>query len=144
MEERTVDILKRKSAGEPFPCKLGMRVTKVEPGYALVEMAFEPDMRNTLGTMHGGAIFSLIDEAFELSCNSHGTLAVALNMNITYIAPPEAGSHLKAEATEISCSGRTGTYQIMVTDDKGRQIAVCQALAYRKKEAVSFFDGTSL
>jgi len=52
-------------------------------------MTFTPDMENMFGMAHGGAIFSLIDAAFEVASNSHGTMAVALNMNVYYLAPPE-------------------------------------------------------
>ncbi len=144
MTEKATDILFQKSKDEPFTQNLGIRVKSVEPGYAKVEMPFQESMRNLLGTMHGGAIFTLVDVAFELSCNSHGTIAVALNVNLSYFAAPEPGGTLTAEAREVSCTPRTGTYQILVTDDNGKKIALCQAVAYRKKHPLAFFDGTSL
>jgi len=59
-------------------------------------------MENMFGMAHGGAIFSLIDAAFEVASNAHGTMAVALNMNVHYLAPPEKGTRLTAEAQEIN------------------------------------------
>lgn len=44
---------------------------------------------------HGAqrADFSLMDAAFEVASNSHGAMAVALNLNIiTYLASPAAGA----------------------------------------------------
>jgi acyl-CoA thioesterase len=89
---------------------------------------------------HGGALFALIDEAFEIASNSHGTMAVALNMNINYISTPAKGSSLIAEAKEFNKTSRTATYDIRVTDDKSNLIAVCQALVYRKENPLPFLE----
>ena len=101
-------------------------------------MTFKEDMENIFGMVHGGAIFSLIDEAFETAAKTHGTVAVALSMNITYIKPVSAGDVLYAEAKEMSLSGRIGTYVINVENEGGDLIALCQALVYRKKHELPF------
>ena len=89
-------------------------------------------MENFLGMAHGGALFALIDEAFETASNSHGTVAVALNMNISYISPPSPKSRLIAEAREFSRTQRTAVYNIKLFDDQKNLIASCEALVYRK------------
>jgi len=76
--------------------------------------------------------------AFETACNSHGTTAVALNVMVTYMASPTPGSTLTAEARELSCTRKTASYDIKAYDDKGRLIASCQALAYRKGAPLPF------
>ena len=101
-------------------------------------MKFTPDMENFLGMAHGGALFALIDVAFETASNSHGTVAVALNMNITYIAPPSPESRPTAEAREISRTQRTAVYDIKLMDDQNHLIASCQALVYRKGVPLHF------
>jgi acyl-CoA thioesterase len=119
-------------AEEPFGRKFGLHLTDLGDGFSRVEMTLTPDMNNIFDLTHGGAIFALIDEAFQTACNSHGTVAVALSMSLTYIAPPRAGSRLTAEAREYSRTRKTATYEIKVCDAEGNLIAVCQALAYRK------------
>jgi len=101
-------------------------------------MIFTPDMENIFGKAHGGALFALIDEAFETASNSHGTMAVALNMNITYLASPAAGSTLTAEAREINRTKRTAVYEIKVVDGESRLLASCQALVYRMDRPLPF------
>jgi acyl-CoA thioesterase len=140
MGKKVFDALFKKVDEEPYAQFLGLRLKKVDKGYSLVEMTFREEMRNILGNTHGGAIFSLIDEAFEIASNSHGTIAVALNMNITYIAPPSAEAVLQAEAREISLTPRTATYHINVTEGDNRLIATCQALVYRKKDVLPFLE----
>ena len=140
MEKKVFDALSKRVQGEPYAQVLGLRLKKVDEGYSLVEMTTSDEMQNILGNTHGGAIFSLIDEAFETASNSHGTIAVALNMNVTFIAPPSPGEVLQAEAKEINLTPRTATYLITVTGKGNRLIATCQALVYRKKEALPFLE----
>ncbi len=140
MEKKVFDALLKRVEWEPYAQLLGLRLKKVDKGYSLVEMEIREEMQNILESTHGGAIFSLIDEAFETASNSHGTIAVALNMNVTFIAPPSPGEVLQAEAKEINLTPRTATYLINVTGVERRLIATCQALVYRKKEMLPFLE----
>ncbi len=126
---------------ERFSRLLNIRLIDLATGYALVEMAYEPaTMNNIYERAHGGAIFSLIDEAFQVAGQTYGSIAVALNVNVTYIASPEPGSILRAEAKAISTTKRTGTFDIKVTDDTGRLIAICQALGFRTGKPIPFLE----
>ena len=115
-----------------------MQLIEVQEGYAKVEMVFTHDMENMFGMAHGGALFSLIDEAFEVASNSHGTMAVALNMNVNYMASPAKGSKLTAEAKEINKTKKTAAYNIIVTDDKNNLIASCQSIVCRMEKPLPF------
>ncbi len=124
--------LLRRSKIEPFANLLGLEATELSPGRAVVAMHARPDMANVFGGIHGGALFSLIDEAFQLACNSHGVFAVALNVSITYVAAPEQGAALQATAEELSKTNRTASYLCQVKEmTSGKLIATAQALAYR-------------
>jgi acyl-CoA thioesterase len=138
MDHKVKEAIFRKAESEPFVQKFGIKLLDLDEGYSKVEMKFTPDMENILGMAHGGALFALIDEAFETASNSHGTVAVALNMNVTYISPPSPGSRLIAEAREFSRTHRTANYEIKVHDDQKILIASCQALVYRKGEKLPF------
>ena len=131
MKNRVLSALYRKVESEPYAKKLKLRLIKVQEGYSLVEMTFSEDMKNIFGLAHGGAIFSLIDEAFEVAANSHGVVSLALNMNVSYVKAPSDGDILRAEAKEIVLSKRIGTYDIRVKNGLDELIATCQALVYR-------------
>src|SRR4030043_1371981 len=107
MDEKVREAIFQKVEKEPFAQKFGIKLLERVEGYSKVGMKFTPDMENFLGMAHGGALFALIDEAFETASNSHGTVAVALNMNITYISPPSPGSALIAEAQEFGKTQKT-------------------------------------
>jgi acyl-CoA thioesterase len=103
-------------------------------------MKLTPEMENLFGMAHGGALFALIDEAFETASNSHGTVAVALNMSITYTSSPAPRSRLIAEAKEFSRTQRTAVYDIKLFDDQNNLVASCQALVYRKGVQLPFLE----
>jgi acyl-CoA thioesterase len=132
--------LSNRVAQEGYARKLGMRLVDLEPGYAVVEMMPDGSDENIFGTVHGGVIFSLMDEAFQLSCNSRGTVGVALNVSVVYHQPVRHGTRLRAESREVHLSKKTGTFDIRVFDDQGHLIASCQALAYRKKDRLPFAE----
>jgi acyl-CoA thioesterase len=96
-------------------------------------MTLQPHHLNALKTVQGGAIFTLADFAFAVACNSHGTLAVALNVSITFMKAATSGT-LWAEAREVSKNFKVGTYTVTVKDDQGDLVAQFQGLAYRKKD----------
>ncbi|MFP4194413.1 MAG: PaaI family thioesterase [Desulfobacterales bacterium] len=125
--------------GEPLAQTLGMKLLDLGAGFSKVEMSYDPkSMANIYKRAHGGAIFSLIDEAFETASQTSGSIAVALNVNVTYISSPSEAVKLCAEAREISGSRKTASYDIKVTDETGRLVAACQAVAYRTGKPLPF------
>jgi acyl-CoA thioesterase len=124
---------------EPFARSAGIKLVALEEGYSRVEMVYDPARHdNIYGRAHGGAVFGLIDEAFETAGQTDGTVAVAMNVNVTYIASPEPSARLCAEARRIAQTKRTATYDIKVSDGENRLIAVCHALAYRTGKPIPF------
>ncbi len=140
MDDRIRNAIYRQIKNEPFGKIFGLTLVDVQEGYAKVEMVFTGDMENMFGMAHGGAIFSLMDAAFEVASNSHGTMAVALNMNINYLASPAKGAKLTAEAREINKTKRTAAYDIRATDDSGKLLASCQSLVYRLDKPLPFLE----
>ena len=126
---------------EPFAQEMKMELVELEDGYSVVKMVYDPDkMDNIYNRAHGGAIYALIDEAFETAGQTDGTVAVALNVNVTYVSSPKPGVVLEAEARQISQTKKTAGYEIKVTDQDGSLIATCQALAYRTGKPVPFLE----
>jgi acyl-CoA thioesterase len=121
-------------AGDPWARSLGVELIEVAPGYGKVAMTVRDDMLNSHDTAHGGAVFSLADAAFAVASNSHGPLAVALEVSINYVAPAHPGDRLVAEAREESLGRRIGVYQLKVIKEDGTLVAVAQATAYRKDQ----------
>lgn len=115
---------------------LGMTIKAVGPGYARLEMSIRPDMLNGHKTCHGGFIFALADSAFAFSCNSYNTNTVAAGCSIEYLAPGREGDVLTAEAQEQTRQGKTGVYDIRVTNQDGTSIALFRGKSHQIKGEV--------
>ena len=130
-DPKILDLVQR----DPFARHLGATVEILAPGHSRVSLTVTDVMTNFHGTTHGGVIFAISDMAFAAACNSHGRVAVALNVSICYLKPSFPGDHLVAEATEIHNGRRTSLYDITVTNkDTGALIARSQDQAFRKNE----------
>ena len=139
MDSMVREAIFREVKKEPYALTLGIELVELEDGFSAVEMTYDPTrMNNLFSRAHGGAIFSLVDEAFETVCQTVGQVTVALNVSLNYVASPENGARLRAEAREVSSTRRTASYDIRVTDDQGQLIAVCQALGYRTGKPLPF------
>jgi len=112
---------------------LGMAIAKVGPGSAKLTMTVRPDMVNGHAICHGGFIFTLADSAFAFACNSNNFNTVAQGCSIEYLAPAREGDVLTAVAQERSLAGRTGVYDIEVTNQRGETIALFRGKSYRIK-----------
>ena len=103
---------------------LGMQIREVRSGYARISMKVRPEMTNGHGICHGGYIFLLADSTFAFACNSHNQRAVAAGCAIEFLAPAHEGDELTAEGVEQHLAGRTGVYDMRVTDQNGKLIAL--------------------
>lgn len=141
MDAELKEAIFRQVKLEPYAQTLKMELVELDEGYSAVEMVYDGAvMDNMFSRAHGGAIFSLIDEAFETVCQTVGAATVALNVSVNYVASPENGARLRAEAREVSSTKRTASYDIKVKDRQGTLIASCQALAFRTGKPLPFYE----
>jgi acyl-CoA thioesterase len=110
---------------------LGIQVLDVTPGGARLRMRVRPDMTNGHDVCHGGLIFTLADTAFAYACNSHGDNALAAAACIDFLAPAYANDVLGATARETWRAGRSGLYEVEVTNQKGERIALFRGRSHR-------------
>lgn len=108
---------------------MGIKINSVAEGSASLSMNVRKDMLNGLAICHGGIIFALADTAFAYACNSRNRKTVALQCTISFVKSAVEGDTLTALAEEVSLQGRTGLYDITVTN--------------QHNETISHFRGTS-
>ena len=118
-------------AADSFARENGMELVTVSPGRATVSMQVSDRHKNSHGTVHGGALFTLADTAFALASNSHGIPAAAINASISYLTAARDGT-LTAEAEEFTRNPKLASYTVVITDDEKRKIAIFQGMVYRK------------
>jgi acyl-CoA thioesterase len=110
-----------------FAGLLGITTIEAREGYARLRMPCS-NKKNPHGVVHGGAIFSLADQAFSVAANAGTTDRVAVSVHIQYIAP--AHGDLEAVAERVSENGDFSTYRVMVYEGE-RIIAEFDGVATR-------------
>jgi acyl-CoA thioesterase len=128
-----LESLRRHFENDRFAAANGMRLVELRPGYAKTTLQVEDRHLNNLGTVQGGAIFTLADFAFGVAAKTGGKAAVAVNAAISFLRATRAGA-LVAEATEVSRSRRLSVCTVRVTNDAGQLVALMQGTAYIKEE----------
>ena len=112
---------------------LGMQVLAIGPGTATLAMTVREDMLNGHLICHGGLITTLADSAFAFACNSYNELTVASSLSVDLVAPAREGDVLTAQATPVSRAGRTGVWDMVVTNQRGERIAFVRGRSYTMK-----------
>ncbi len=120
-------LLERDSASRA----LGLELAEIGPGQARMTMRVREDMLNGHQICHGGYIFLLADTAFAFACNSHNHNTVGAGCSIEYLAPGRLGDLLTAHAQEQTLSGKTGVYDVKVTNQEGRTLALLRGKSHR-------------
>jgi acyl-CoA thioesterase len=112
---------------------LGIELLEVAPGQARVRLRIDERHLNGVGVIHGGTIFTLADVAFAAASNSHGTLALALDVSISFVKALSSGT-LLATAREEVRSAKIGCYSIRVEEEGGELVALFHGTVYRKQD----------
>ena len=124
------DERREEIAADPFCRKLGIELAALGPGSATTELPVTDDRLNFHGTPHGGAVYSLADAAFAAASNGEGDAALALETNVSYFEAVEVGETLTAEAERVHQRGRTASYRVAVTDERGDDVAEFRGRVY--------------
>jgi acyl-CoA thioesterase len=130
------DLIRQYMAQDQLARILGIELVSVGSGSAVTRMTIDTRHMNGAGVVHGGTVFSLADIAFAAASNSAGTLALALDVTINFVKAVKSGT-LTARATETTCKGHIGLYDIRVEDQDGDLVAHFHGTAYRKKTPIA-------
>jgi acyl-CoA thioesterase len=112
---------------------LGITLEAIGPGFARCRMTVREDMVQGHATCHGGLTFTLADSAFAYACNAYNRATVAQGAEIAFLAPARVGDVLSATARERSRSGRTGVYDVEVSNGDGRLVALFRGTSYETR-----------
>jgi acyl-CoA thioesterase len=112
---------------------LGITVLAIGPGSATLLMTVREDMLNGHDICHGGFVATLADSAFAFACNACNEVTVASGFDINLLAAAKQGDVLTARAAEVSRAGRTGVYDVNVSNQRGEAVAVFRGRSYAMK-----------
>ena len=130
------DKARKLFAGDRYAALTGIEIVEAGMGYCKTCLTIEEKHLNAAHVVQGGVIFTLADLAFAVASNSHGQLALAINVNISFLRAKSTGV-LYATASEVGKPERLGAYDVLVTDEQGETIARFNGMVYRKKQKLS-------
>jgi len=137
MEEVPKDILKviseKVNRDDTFSQRIGVKLIELLPGFARTTLSITDETVNIYRMAHGGAIFSVADQACEAAGNSFGEPAVALQQNVHFLAAGRSGDILEATAKIVHRTSRIGLIEFQVKNQEGLVVAIGQQVIYFKK-----------
>lgn len=137
MDEVPKDVLKaifdKVNREDTFSKRIGVKLIELLPGFARTTLSITDETINIYQMAHGGAIFSIADQACEAAGNSFGEPAVALQQNIHFLAAGKSGDFLEATAKVIHRAKRIGLIEYEVRNQEGLLVAIGQQVIYFKK-----------
>jgi len=115
---------------------LGIDVEIPSPGSAVARMVVTETMLNGFAVCHGGYIFALADTAFAFACNAYDRLTLAAAANIDFLCSAYLGDQLVATAVERNRGGRMGVYDVRVTNQDDKEVAVFRGKSYATSKSL--------
>jgi len=111
----------------PFQDLLGFRKTEFAKGFASFELDLQPAHMNLAGIPHGGVYTALLDTALGsagcyLGEDNRIQIAVTLNLNVSFLAPPR-GKRLTAEGRTVGGGRKIYFSEGAITDETGVIVA---------------------
>ncbi len=130
------DELKEYFKNDRFAALTGAEIIEASKGYCKAKLEVKNKHLNAANTIQGGALFTLADFAFAVASNSHGQLALAVNVNISFLQGVSKGT-IYATATEVTNPKRIGAYDVLITTEDNVVLARFNGLVYRKNQSLT-------
>ena len=129
------DIVKSMYENDDFSQWLGIEFLEIHEGNCIIEMTVRKEMTNGFDVAHGGITFAFADSAFAFASNSRGLKAVSIETSISHTRPVISGDRLKAVAIEKNLSRSLGIYDVTVSNQKNKIVALFKGTVFRKEES---------
>src|SRR3954468_11522039 len=123
--EQAQKMLRGEEPPPPIGRLLGFRLTAIEPGRAVFEMAVDERHHNPMGTLHGGVYCDLADAAmgyaYAATLGDHESFTT-VELKINFLRAVRAGK-LTAEARVVKAGATLGYVECDVADQSGKLVA---------------------
>jgi acyl-CoA thioesterase len=110
---------------------LGIECIEIDKGKCILRMTVKKEMLNGFAIAHGGISYSIADSALAFASNSHGKKSVSVETSISHIESLKEGDVITASAEEMNVSNKIGVYQITITNQHNRKVALFKGTVYR-------------
>lgn len=129
--QEIVSIMLEKDA---FSIWMGIEVVSLGMGECELKATIKKEMLNGFDILHGGISYSLADSALAFASNSYGQKCVSIETSISHIRPAKTGDVLIAKTIEMHRGKTIGIYEITVTNQESKKIALFKGIVHISTE----------
>lgn len=137
-KELAQKVVQEMMAEDAFSQWMGIKVLEVKPGYVKLKMDIRGEMNNGFQVTHGGIAYAFADSALAFASNNHGRIALALENNISYLRKVNSGDTITAVTEEVRIGRTIGVYNILITNQEDKKIALFRGTVYRTSDRHEF------
>ena len=123
-------IVDKMYENDAFSKWLGIKRIDDGTGKSVLQMTVRKEMLNGFDIVHGGITYSLADSALAFASNGHGRKAVSVETSISHTQTCKEGDVLTTHTEEMSLSKKIGVYQITITNQHNKTVALFKGTVY--------------
>ena len=123
-------IVDKMYENDTFSKWLGIKRIEDGAGKSVLQMTVRKEMLNGFDIVHGGITYSLADSALAFASNGHGRKAVSVETSISHTQTCKEGDVLTTHTEEMSLSKKIGVYQITITNQHNKTVALFKGTVY--------------
>lgn len=131
MTHKAKEIVDKMYNSDWFSQWLGIERLEDGPGKSVLRMTVRKEMLNGFQILHGGISYSLADSALAFAANAHGRMSVSVETSISHTEQAKEGDVLTTAVEEMSLSNKIGVYQIRISNQENKTIALFKGTVYR-------------
>ena len=123
-------IVDKMYENDAFSKWLGIKRIEDGAGKSVLQITVRKEMLNGFDIVHGGITYSLADSALAFASNGHGRKAVSVETSISHTQTCKEGDVLTTHTEEMSLSKKIGVYQITITNQHNKTVALFKGTVY--------------
>tara|TARA_B100000073_G_C23570997_1_gene508154 strand:+ start:364 stop:789 length:426 start_codon:yes stop_codon:yes gene_type:complete len=127
------EIIANMMEKDAFSNWLGLEVLSIEKGSCTIACRIKDIMLNGFSIAHGGITYSMADTTLAFAANSYGYQSFSIETSISHLHKVQPNDILKAISSEIHRGQKTGVYQVNITNQDDKLIAVFKGTVYISK-----------
>ena len=131
MSDLAKKVVDKMYENDAFSQWLGIKRIEDGAGISILQMTVRKEMLNGFYILHGGISYSLADSALAFASNGHGRKSVSVETSISHTLASKEGDVLTAHTEEMSLSNKIGVYQITITNQEDKTVALFKGTVYR-------------
>ena len=113
-----------------FSKHMGLYTVEQGYGYCKVRLDIEKEHMNPIGSVHGGALFTMADEACGIAASTTGGICTTVDSHIEFLNAAIGVKQLTAEARPKKIGKKIRSFIVEIKDERERLIATADFIFF--------------